>query len=83
MKDIPDNSIDMVLCDLPFGTTKNKWDSALPLEELLDQYLRVLKLNGVICLHSDQPFTTKLITAFRKIWRYELVWIKEQGGGFS
>lgn len=82
MKDIPDGSVDMVLADLPYGTTRNKWDSVIPLDKLLEQYLRILKQSGVICLHTDQPFTSKVVTSFRSIWRYELVWVKEKGSDF-
>lgn len=82
MKNIPDGSVDMVLADPPYGTTRNKWDSVIPLAELKESYLRVLKPNGVICLHTDQPFTAEVVTVFRNVWRYELVWIKEQGSDF-
>lgn len=82
MKNIPDGSVDMVLCDLPYGTTRNRWDSVIPLEKLLKGYLRILKSNGVICLHTDQPFTADVVKTFRSVWRYELVWVKEQGSDF-
>lgn len=82
MQEIPDGSVDMILCDLPYGTTRNKWDSVIPLNELRKHYLRILKPNGVICLHTDQPFTAEVVETFRKIWRYELVWVKESGSDF-
>ena len=63
MKDIPDKSIDMVLCDLPYGTTRNKWDSVIPLDRLWEQYKRVIKENGAIVLFSAEPFTSLLITS--------------------
>ena len=53
MKDIPDKSIDMILCDLPYGTTQNKWDSIIPLDKLWEQYERIIKHNGMICLTSS------------------------------
>ena len=52
-----------------------------PLEKLLKGYLRILKSNGVICLHTDQPFTADVVKTFRSVWRYELVWVKELGSG--
>ena len=60
MKGIPDKSIDMILCDLPYGTTDCKWDSIIPFEPLWEQYNRIIKDNGAIVLFSAQPFTTKL-----------------------
>lgn len=61
MKKIPDKSIDMILCDLPYGTTDCKWDTIIPFDKLWEQYRRIIKLNGAIVLFSAQPFTTKLI----------------------
>ena len=58
---IPNKSIDMILCDLPYGTTQNKWDSVIPLEALWEQYNRIIKDNGVIALTSQGIFTAKLI----------------------
>ena len=63
MKGIPDKSIDLILCDLPYGTTACKWDSIIPFEPLWEQYNRVIKDNGAIVLFSAQPFTTKLINS--------------------
>ena len=61
MKSIPDKSIDMILCDLPYGTTQNKWDSIISLEKLWKQYKRIIKQNGAIVLTSTQPFTSMLV----------------------
>ena len=61
MKDIPDGSIDMILCDLPYGTTKCKWDIIIPFEPLWEEYRRVTKRNGAIILTASQPFTSVLI----------------------
>ena len=79
MKRIPDGSVDMILCDLPYGTTANKWDSIIPLEELWEQYERVIKVNGAIVLTAQQPFTTKLIMSNFNIYKYNMVWEKPQG----
>ena len=76
MKDIKDKSIDMILCDLPYGTTANKWDSVIPLEELWKQYERIIKDNGAIVLTASQPFTTDLINSNRKLFKYEWIWVK-------
>jgi len=61
MKEFPDDSVDMILCDLPYGTTQNKWDSVIPLQELWTQYNRIVKPNGAIVLTSQGVFTAKLI----------------------
>lgn len=82
MKDIPDKSIDMILCDLPYGTTKNKWDSVIPLNELWKQYKRIIKDHGVIALFGQNPFTSLLISSNLKMYRYDWVWVKDSGTGF-
>lgn len=82
MKDIPDKSIDMILCDLPYGTTKNKWDSVIPLEELWTQYNRIIKDDGAIALFSQMPFTASLVNSNIKMFRYEWIWEKDNGTGF-
>ena len=76
MKDIPDNSIDMVLCDPPYGTTRNKWDSVIDLEAMWNNLWRVLKPNGVVALFSAQPFSSVLVTSQLKNYKYEWVWVK-------
>jgi DNA modification methylase len=76
MKDIPDSSVDMVMCDLPYGTTACKWDSIIPLDELWAQYNRVCKENAAIVLTSAQPFTTTLIGSNLKDFRYSMVYQK-------
>ena len=83
MRDIPDKSVDMMLCDLPYGTTANKWDSVIPLEELWKQYERIIKDNGAIVLTASQPFTTDLINSNRKLFKYEWIWVKNTGLGFQ
>ena len=82
MKNIPDGSVDMVLCDLPYGTTRNKWDSIIPLDRLWEQYKRVIKDNGAIVLFSAEPFTSLLITSNIQWFRYDLIWSKTQGSDF-
>ena len=82
MKNIADNSVDMVLCDLPYGTTRNKWDSIIPLDRLWEQYKRVIKDNGAIVLFSAEPFTSLLITSNIQWFRYDLIWSKTQGSDF-
>ena len=82
MKAIPDKSVDMILCDLPYGTTRNKWDSIIPLDDLWRQYNRIIKDNGVAVLHCQQPFTTNLVYSNIKNFKYSYVWYKHQVSGF-
>jgi len=82
MKDIPDGSVDMILCDLPYGTTDLAWDVCLPLDKLWAEYKRVTKPNAAILLFAQQPFATDLIIAARKMFRYEIIWHKTQPLGF-
>ena len=78
MENIPDKSVDMILCDLPYGTTACKWDTIIPLEELWEQYERVIKDNGAIVLTASQPFTTKLINSNIENFKYTWVWNKKK-----
>lgn len=82
MKMLDDKSVDMILCDLPYGVTKVKWDTRIPFEPLWEQYKRIIKPNGAILLFSTQPFTTDLICSNRKMFRYEIIWEKTQKTGF-
>ena len=82
IKDIPDGSVDMVLCDLPYGTTDCAWDKVLPLIPLWKEYRRVAKKNAAIVLFAAQLFTTDLIESNRKMFRYDLVWRKNRAVGF-
>lgn len=83
MKDITDKSIDMILCDLPYGTTKNKWDNIIPFDELWKQYDRIIKDNGMICLTTSEPFTNTIINSKPKQFKYyDLVWDKVSTTGF-
>ena len=83
MPDIPDKSIDMILCDLPYGTTACKWDVIIPFEPLWKQYKRVIKDNGAIVLTGRQPFTSILILSELNLFRYEMIWQKEKGTDFG
>ena len=82
MKRIQDGSVDAIICDLPYGTTANKWDSIIPLDQLWVQYKRIIKKNGVIALFSQQPFTSALVMSNPSMFKYEWIWEKEQGTGF-
>lgn len=82
MKSIPDGSVDMVLCDPPYGTTQNKWDSVIPFEPLWEQYRRVIKDNGAIVLFGQEPFSSKLRISNLDMYRYDLIWEKTKAGGF-
>ncbi len=82
MVGIPDKSVDMILCDLPYGTTQNQWDSVIPLDELWEQYERIIKDKGVIVLTSQGIFTAKLILSNEKLFRYKIVWEKSKPTNF-
>lgn len=82
MKDIPDGSVDMILCDLPYGTTACKWDAIIPFEPLWEQYERVIKKHGAIVLTASQPFTSALVMSNARIFRYEWVWEKSVATNF-
>lgn len=82
MEKLPDNSIDMVLCDLPYGTTQNKWDSVIPLEKLWKEYKRIVKPNGAIVLTSQGIFTANLIVSNPKMFKYKWVWEKSKSTNF-
>ncbi len=82
MKNIPSESVDMVLCDLPYGTTQNKWDSVIPLNRLWCEYERILKKKGVIVLTSQGVFTAKLILSNEKSFKYKIVWEKSKPTNF-
>ena len=82
MKKIDDKSIDMILCDLPYGTTQNKWDSIIPLDSLWEQYNRIIKPNGAIVLTSQGLFTAKLIMSQPQLYKYKWVWEKSKPTNF-
>jgi site-specific DNA-methyltransferase (adenine-specific) len=83
MRLIPDKSIDMILCDLPYGTTACKWDTIIPFEPLWAQYERVIKDNGAIVLTASQPFTSALVMSNPKLFKYEWIWEKNRGSNFA
>lgn len=82
MGDIPSGSVDMVLCDLPYGTTQNKWDSVIPFAPLWEQYRRVCKSNAATVLTAAQPFTSALIMSALSMFKYAWVWDKANSTGF-
>lgn len=82
MKQIPDNSVDMVLCDLPYGTTANKWDAIIPFDNLWESYGRVCKENAAIVLTASQPFTSMLVMSNLRMFRHEWIWRKNRGSNF-
>lgn len=81
MKYIKDKSIDLILCDLPYGTTRNKWDCPIDLTSLWQEYDRIIKDNGAIILTSAQPFTSILINSNLRDFKYCWVWSKPNGTG--
>lgn len=82
MPQIDNESVDMILCDLPYGTTVMEWDVVIPFEPLWREYERIIKPNGAIVLFSSQPFTTDLINSNRILFRYEIIWKKTMKSGF-
>jgi site-specific DNA-methyltransferase (adenine-specific)/modification methylase len=82
LRKFPDNSIDLVVCDLPYGTTQNRWDSVINLDELWEQYNRVVKKDGAIVLTSQGVFTAKIILSNEKFFKYKVVWEKSKATNF-
>ncbi|WAX23321.1 DNA methyltransferase [Staphylococcus phage vB_SauM_VL10] len=82
MKKIPDKSIDMILCDLPYEVTSLKWDKIIPLDKLWKQYERIIKDGGAIVLTATQPFTSKLVMSNPKLFKYEWIWEKQKANNF-
>lgn len=82
MPTLPAASVDFILCDLPYGTTCNNWDSIIPMDALWNEYLRIIKDNGAIVLFAQQPFTSKLVMSQLKLFRYEWIWEKTMATGF-
>jgi len=82
MKNIPDNSIDLILTDPPYGTTACKWDSIIPLDLMWKQLKRAIKPNGAVVMTAGQPFTSVLVMSNVEMWRYELVWDKQRCSDF-
>lgn len=82
MRKIPDGSVDMILCDLPYGTTANRWDHIIPVVPLWNEYERIIKDNGAIILFTQPPFNFKLAYPRLNLFRYEWIWVKENATGF-
>lgn len=83
LKEVKTNSIDMILADLPYGTTaRNKWDVIIPFDLLWDQYMRIIKEHGVIALFGDEPFASELRLSNKKYYRYDWIWVKSHPTGF-
>lgn len=83
MEEVPAKSVNMILCDLPYGTTdKNEWDKTIDLYILFKHYDRIITDNGIILLYAQQPFASDLINAYRKYFRYEIIWEKTKPVGF-
>ena len=82
MNDIPDKSVDMILCDLPYGVTQCKWDVIIPFDKLWEQYNRIIKNNGAVVLFGSEPFTSLLICSNLKNFKYNWIWQKNNTTGF-
>ena len=82
MKNIPNKSVDMILCDLPYGTTQCSWDNIIPFEQLWEQYNRIIKDNGVIVLFGSEPFSSVLRMSNLKAYKYDWIWEKSKATGF-
>ena len=83
MKRIPDGSVDLILCDLPYGTTQYRWDSVIPTDLLFSEYRRILKPNGTFLLFGSEPFSTVLRMQDLKLYKYDWVWEKDNVTGFA
>lgn len=82
MRDVPDGSVDMILCDLPYGTTDCKWDTVIPFAPLWEQYNRIIKDNGAIVLFGSEPFATRLRSCALELYKYDWIWKKTKTTGF-
>ena len=83
MNEIAEDSVDLILCDLPYGTTKCKWDCVIPLDKLWEHYKRIInKKHGVIALFADQPFTSMLVSSNVDWFKYEFIWKKDKTTGY-
>ena len=83
MAELPESSVDMILCDLPYGTTQNKWDAVIPFEQLWAQYWRIAKPGAAVVLTAAQPFTAALVMSQPGAFRYDWVWEKEPSGNLN
>jgi site-specific DNA-methyltransferase (adenine-specific) len=80
---IPDDSIDLILCDLPYGITASKWDSIIPLDTLWQEYNRITKLQSAVVLTASQPFTSQLVLSNLNQFKHEWIWLKNRGSNFA
>ena len=83
MKDIPDGSVDMILCDLPYGTTKCSWDVIIPFEQLWEQYSRIAKENAAIVLFGQEPFSSLLRQSNLENYKYDIYWGKRTSNQYK
>ena len=82
MKEIPDKSVDLILCDLPYGTTKCKWDVVIPFDKLWEQYNRLIKEDGAIVLFGKEPFSSQLRISNLEMYKYDWIWVKDTKSNF-
>ena len=82
MKRIPDGSVDAIICDLPYGTTRNAWDSVIPLDKLWEQYNRLIKEDGAIVLFGKEPFSSQLRMSNLQMYKYDWIWVKDTKSNF-
>lgn len=80
---LPDGSVDLILTDLPYGMTSNRWDSVVPLDPLWREFKRVLKENGVVALTASQPFSSMLVMSNLEMFKHEWIWVKNAGSNFA
>lgn len=83
MRGIQNESIDMILCDLPYGTTSCSWDTVIPFDKLWEQYMRITKTHSAIVLTASQPFTSALVMSNAKLFKHEWIWQKNRGSNFA
>lgn len=83
MPQLKSGIFDMILCDLPYGTTQNKWDAVIPFDKLWNEYKRLIKSNGVIALTASQPFSSALVMSNPSMFRHEWIWLKNRGSNFA
>lgn len=83
MKQIPDGIVDMILCDLPYGTTDCGWDKMVPVRQLFEQYRRIIKGTGTICLFGSEPFAIKVRSEALDLYKYDWIWLKDRATGFQ
>lgn len=83
MNNVPDKSVDLILCDLPYGNTRHKWDNIIPFDEMWKQYNRIIKDNGAIVLFGTEPFSSHLRMSNLKMYRYDWIWMKSRATLFQ